>query len=796
MEDQLDYKQRFEEEKRLNNELKHQRNETSLAEYLLLWDQHLSGSVSIDPDTTVRTKGTAQNTENRYRPDSIKPWEDYLQKHRDTLEGLDSVYHHQRHTQFLPSRDYVRLQAPEVDPVASHADLETIVRTIFEVPMKKIMRHLSSVHDNFWVPETFEFRNNRTVLGEDSETTPRPNRPSRSGNPDQYCTYVTGQGRRKVAFTAEFKPPHKLSPKQLQSVLGPNRPIDVGEIVDAIKTPTDEDARYEHNAKTQVVAVIVQAFSYMVTNEVQYGYIHTGNALVFLHIRLEEDMQTVYYHLLETDRKDPSANESPQHDDVASLSALHNIVLTHLMTFSIHALAAAKQELQWREHILPKLKTWYRDDQTVYDQEPPTPSTAGKSSVGYEPDSDDPPDDSPSEHRRKSQKQKKKKSGPTSQPTSRYRPDTPPPPDDPDNRRVTRSGAKQGQQSRSSGAKQGQQSRSSGAKQGQQSRSSGAEQGQQSRSSGKTPSYTMKEENRNPYCTQRCLQGLTQGGPLDLSCPNVSKHCHEGHQGDRHQLSCEQFRLLLEQQLRRCYGADFRELGLQGARGALFKVTLTSHAYTVVAKGTVGRYVQYLRHEADVYRRLVAIQGVHVPVFLGSLDLDYAFYCNWGIQITHMMFLSWAGESLYGNTLTLAEKQTRASEITRAVTAVHEAGILHRDVRMPNVLWNDELKQPMLIDFERAIIVKAVSRPALLSLATSKKRKRVGEEKHNHLQKCGQRMHDKNKVQEEKHDQKKYDNNKGQEGMDARFVEAAIMKKDPRNRLQARKDLVDALYIL
>ena len=56
---------------------------------------------------------------------------------------------------------------------------------------------------------------------------------------------------------------------------------------------------------------------------------------------------------------------------------------------------------------------------------------------------------------------------------------------------------------------------------------------------------------------------------------------------------------------------------------------------------------------------MAAIQGVHVSVFLGSVDLDYDFYCNWGIQIVHVMLLSWSGENLQGNTLTDAEKEMR-----------------------------------------------------------------------------------------------------------------------------------------
>ena len=88
---------------------------------------------------------------------------------------------------------------------------------------------------------------------------------------------------------------------------------------------------------------------------------------------------------------------------------------------------------------------------------------------------------------------------------------------------------------------------------------------------------------------------------------------------------------------------------------------------------------------------------------------------------------------------------------------------------MSSVLWNDELKRPMLIDFERARIVQAVTRPALLSLSANKKRKRLGTQKHD--------------------DPMKYNKSKGQEENHDWAHEVAIMKKDPRDRYQARVDM-------
>lgn len=152
---------------------------------------------------------------------------------------------------------------------------------------------------------------------------------------------------------------------------------------------------------------------------------------------------------------------------------------------------------------------------------------------------------------------------------------------------------------------------------------------------------------RRVFCAQLCLQGLARGGPLDRHC--LLNHCSEGpNQGDRHQIKGEEFWMLLSKQLQRSRGDACQPLEIQGSRGALFKVTLTSHGYTVVGNGTVQAFVKDLRHEAEVYRRLTTVQGVHVPIWLGSIDLDQqTYYYQAGIRIVHLMILSWAGECLY-----------------------------------------------------------------------------------------------------------------------------------------------------
>ena len=729
--------------------------QTTLTEYLRLCHEHLSKSISIETNRSLTTKGSTTNVKRKHRPDSLEPWGDYLKQHKETLDLLYSVYPSPQ-PQVFPSSHYVQTHGEEVakKKLASETDVHVFMRETMERPMTNIKQHLqalAAVRDRFDLPQGFRFENHGNssdgAASEDAQMseaqTPQPSTPLQARNsdnshddpvtkprPDQFCFYTKVEGVDKVALVAEFKPPHKLSLKELRSVLGSDRhETKLDPIVNGIKAPPlhEKDAREEYDTEEKVAAVITQTFSYMVRSETQYGYIATGEAFVFLHIKLEDDMKTAYYYLAEPNEADSDSDGNKQHINSNPIVSLHRTAITQLITFSLHALKSANENIHWREDILPKLKIWLRHDQAVLDQITPTPTTAGKSSVGYQPDQADSPT-SPTELRASSRKRPRHGCGPDLPTTSQSRHDSPPPPSSsPPPRHLTRSTVAKNKPN------------------------------QASRSEGDAASSSHRYQNHS-YCTQTCLKELARGGPLDQNCPNVSKHCEKGCRGDKHPLSGEEFRALLEEQLRRSRGADFRSLGVQGARGALFKVTLRSHGYTIVAKGTVRACVRYLRHEAEVYRRLAAIQGKHVPVYLGSLDLDFQYYHRDGIRIVHMMFLSWGGERLNIKNLADTDMQTRTSDIVRAVKAIHEAGVVHRDMRMPNLLWSEEMKRVIVIDFERANLIKA-TRQALSSLSPNKKRKRTCETE--------------------------------QEEADKKSV-LKVMKKDPEVKYRAELDLLAA----
>jgi hypothetical protein len=155
----------------------------------------------------------------------------------------------------------------------------------------------------------------------------------------------------------------------------------------------------------------------------------------------------------------------------------------------------------------------------------------------------------------------------------------------------------------------------------------------------------------------------------------------------------------------------------------LFKLTLDSHGYTFVAKGTVEAFVRCLKHEGRVYQHLDEVQGELVPVYLGNISLAKPYFLDLGVRIVHMLLMSWAGEEAEKDVM-LGMPQDISAETKRAVARLRDCGVEHGDVRSANVLWNAEIGSVMLIDFERSEILKQEV-PVLQETSPNRKRKHL-----------------------------------------------------------------------
>jgi hypothetical protein len=205
---------------------------------------------------------------------------------------------------------------------------------------------------------------------------------------------------------------------------------------------------------------------------------------------------------------------------------------------------------------------------------------------------------------------------------------------------------------------------------------------------------TKRNVQSRPFCTQQCLLGLAFGRPMDETCPNSAHH------GKRHIGRLRFLDLLREQLARdRDRDADCAPLYRFGARGSLFKVRLSTHGYTFVAKGMESSHRDYLKHESVIYGRLRAIQGRHIPVCLGMIDLLRPWHFNGRVNM-HFLLLSWAGRPLFDYS-DQVDKATVAKGVSAIFTAMHNLHVIHLDAEPRNILY-DGNGNFTVVDLERS----------------------------------------------------------------------------------------------
>lgn len=84
-----------------------------------------------------------------------------------------------------------------------------------------------------------------------------------------------------------------------------------------------------------------------------------------------------------------------------------------------------------------------------------------------------------------------------------------------------------------------------------------------------------------------------------------------------------------------------------------------------------------------------------------------------------MMLLSWCGEKASKSRL-----PDLAAKVRRSLQAVWAEGVNHGDERGDNQLWNEEQRQAMVIDFDRAFLRRKPRNKLLVGVAGNKRKRR------------------------------------------------------------------------
>ena len=694
---------------------------TNLLEFLDAVHVHLAGNIRVQMNPKLTTKGSIPDPKGKKCPHFFREWKYFDEwQARKWVKVVETTDDFSSARAFKPL-SFLEEQGSDIRKrlIGSEKSLEQIERVALETNVESLLEHLSKCDakaDKLGLHGGIVFENHANTLSTDDEeaqfrlkelkiTTPskQPNesssianrlRPGNKSFPDAFCVYRRDDEQQVPLAAVEYKPPHKLPIPVLSAGM---RDMDLlTEVVHRTTIPVkkeDPGAHFRYQADRWVAAAVTQTFSYMIENGLEYGYLGTGEAYVFLRVQ-EDNPETVYYRLCIP--KEEVGNETGWRPDLDQENRLHLTAVAQVSAFCLQAVKTKPRSQDWQEKARDKLQTWKVNFEAILDE---IPETERKELV-YSPYK-------PSRKRKfpktpeifRSRKADGKTFASCASPPESHRetgsPDSSDSEDD--------SGGPTPQPTPSKAPK----------------RAAGNVAGKQKKGTGQGRTGQERQ-----YCTQRCLMGIMDQGEFDDQCPNVLEHAREG-TDHHHSLDSQDFLWLIQQQLKKNRDADCYPLWIQGARGAMFKVSLASHGYTVAAKATVFAFVTDLKHEQAVYECLRTLQGTYVPVCLGGVDLLVPYYHR-GVELIHMMFMAWGGAALGECSQILGHVEKDVSQMAaEGMEAMHALGVLHRDVATRNMLWNEERGRVMFVDFERSVVFETgqKQRQPLGEVSANRKRK-------------------------------------------------------------------------
>ncbi|TWU70660.1 hypothetical protein ED733_000492 [Metarhizium rileyi] len=673
--------QLLKEEQQRRKEAEQQLQNTTLAEFLDACHLHLFLGLTVQiPDYS--TTGNPANAERKLRPDHIQEWKDFPGEQSEIWKTLIS-------NSFVTKRHFSRLvslkdQGEDLRQrsLSSELDLGYFERQTVETRVASVIKELhrnNQLRKAFCLKGDVAFENHANTLTDEEllvedvtsmslrQAPPRRSEriAAKSGGPvslstatrhvgqhktsqpkhprpkaDQFCVYNKGTSERTPAFIIEYKAPHKLSLAHIKAGLL-NKSIKLEEII-----RVQENEGPEVTCRRVIAAVITQAFSYMVTGGVEYGYVCTGEAFIFLRV-LQKDPSTVYYYL--SIPKEDVGDSTGWTGSLGDDNRLHLTAVGQVLAFTLRALRTPTRDSGWITLAENRLTRW----EMVYDDIIGKIEEKDISTSHFKPALE-----SRFDYCRMSPVKTRSKTVPSAV-SCRLPGETSTTDDDDDD-------------------------------------------------DDEFDGYDPDTPSRKPQTRRE------DGSSSRRVDDKVSKDSYVGmstrgtHRKYSKQLGCE-------------------SLHIHGTRGALFEVTLLSHGYRFVGKGVPSEFLATSKHEQSIYARLAAIQGIHVPVVLGGLDVPCSLYYDGIVQIVHLMLMSYTGQSTAKLIAQWPERRNQiAQKAETCLRAVHKFGVLHSDVIPSNILWDSGNDQVMLIDFERAVVAKREMLP-LVSISPNQKRKRVDE---------------------------------------------------------------------
>jgi len=640
---------------------------------------HLLLQPQIVTNKRFTTAGDLTKPEGRSYLKHIVPWVEFEEQQQAIWRELDHERFGER--EVFSSHQVLQEIQRDLPQISAEMELRHYAKIAVETPVdNRLMRELlelGNLCQRFRVQKGVRFQSH-TNLGPQSTTrsstsistsmpaasTRAGGKRARGGEADQFCIHLRANGQQVPIIAIEYKAPHKFPKKDIHAGLQGNT-IHVDEYLKA----NDNDHRIDFTSPGLVAAVITQLFDAMIRKPVQMGWVFTGEVIIFLRI-FPSDLKTVHYFC---------------HNVGDEQADYRKTTIARSFAFVLQALDLEELPQAWHD-MAQRLSPWPNQTINPLRDIPSTDSPSADPSSEYEPGP-----------RSRANKRRNRCADPSLEQADSNEGDdddssTDFPTPYPSQRSPTASRPRK------------------------QHRRGNQDQGNSSGASSEVKAFSMPKitiEDR-PYCTHQCLNGLASGGALDNNCPNIGDH-QANHPPLRDFLDLVVRQLTTD----RGVNADWKPLFIKGSRGALAKIRLSSHGYTLVGKAMRKVDHRYLTHEAAVYDQLHDVQGSIVPVCVGMIELQLPFYYDSNVY-SHMILISWAGHPL-SRYLTPSNEGAFISEVVKILQVLHRCQILHRDVELRNWVWDEAITKLMLVDFERAEIIKP--RPSLGNIILNRKKR-------------------------------------------------------------------------
>ncbi|KAJ5714337.1 uncharacterized protein N7483_011518 [Penicillium malachiteum] len=634
------------------------------------------------------TTGTIPPPTGKYCPVRLEPWTNCALEQQ---EIYDAVCKYLQPTKEAPSRlptSLITLEADArrfcLDPMHSEQSVESYERIAVEGHVRDIVAELCKIdaaRNDFSLGDGIWFDNHKNSLDHDEcvEADLHQSSSIHNPKPDQFCIHRVNGNTSTLLTTVEYKPPHKLPTEALRIGL---RPMDLWrELVCSKKIPQEEASKLKYNIEKLACSALVQEYHVMIQEGLQYSWLTNGIARVLLRIPYDEPGTLQYFFC---DPNGELKGEIRQNFQEPKTS------IARVLCLCLMAFRAPLRDHEWRNNARSKLPLWTTSFDHTRSQIPSlelqqlplhsdsTDYASPESTVDPSPDYQAGP--YPLDHPTKKGRRATRSQAGCALPTTRYRSQSP-----------DSSGSEPNQ---APGRKRGfnQVGSSPSAQQTARENRTRHSQGSQSRDA--------------QFCTQRCLLGLQNGHILDESCPNATLH-RQGTGDLKHPITADELmhslKAQLDENIDRCVS-----LGSCGQSGAPFKLTCAIYGYTVIGKGTTSSLWREVSREAQAYRILQKAQASAVPVFLGAINLAKIYFLHGAGDIRHMLVMAWGGESI----ATMELKPWLRKEIHKSENEIKALGIIHEDLwcgideglRSGNILWNEELRRALIIDFHRCTL--------------------------------------------------------------------------------------------